>query len=218
MKPFAFFIVMACVSITGCEPPAKTTLPGSTTGPVATTSKPAENAASMPDTKATEATPTKIDLKVVDWQGVQERVAAQKGKIVVLDAWSTTCGPCVKEFPNLVKLHREFVSKGVACMSYNCDYDGIPNKPPEHYRDRVVKFLEKQDAVFENLMANVSLEELMDKMDLASIPAVYVYGRDGKLVKRFDNEKIKSDQDEFTYEQITQLVEDLLKGDQKPKE
>ncbi len=217
MKPIVFFIVVAGICVTGCEPPAKPTLPGSSTGPGSV----AETKPSAPptiNTKATEAFPTKIDLAVVDWQGVQARVAAQKGKIVVLDAWSTTCGPCVKEFPKLVQLHRDYAAKGVACMSFNCDYDGIPEKPPEHYRDRVVKFLEKQGATFENLMANVALEQLMDRMELASIPAVYVYGRDGKLAKRFDNEQIKSDKDEFTYEQITQLVEELLKSDEAAKE
>jgi len=59
-------------------------------------------------------------------------------------------------------------------------------------------------------LCNVPSDELFEKMDLNSIPAVYVYGRNGKLVKRFDNDMIKSDDEAFTYKEVTALVERLL--------
>lgn len=152
-----------------------------------------------------------VTLQIADWEETLERVAAHKGKIVVLDAWSTSCAPCMKEFPNLVKLHKKYGGKDVVCMSLACDYAGIKNKPPEFYREKVLKFLTRQGASFENLLSSVPSEELFDqKMQLSSIPAVYVYGRDGKLVKRFDNSDAKSDDDNFTYADVTKLVEELL--------
>jgi thiol-disulfide isomerase/thioredoxin len=128
----------------------------------------------------------------------------------VLDAWSTSCVPCIKEFPNLVNLHKKHAAKGLVCMSMSCDYAGISKKPPEFYKERVLKFLEKQEATFQNILSNVPSDELFDEMKLSSIPAVYVFGRDGKLVKRFDNENAKTEEDNFTYEQVTQMVEELL--------
>jgi thiol-disulfide isomerase/thioredoxin len=154
----------------------------------------------------------KVSIEIVDWEQTQKLVAAHKGKIVVLDAWSTSCQPCMKEFPNLVKLHQKYGGKGLACMSLSCDYQGIKNKPPEFYRERVLNFLEKQGAVFQNLLASVPADELYDKMELASIPAVFVYGRDGKLVKRFDNEQVKSEDENFTYADVEKLVEELMKA------
>jgi len=154
----------------------------------------------------------KVSLEIVSWEETQKLVAAHKGKIVVLDAWSTSCQPCMKEFPNLVKLHQKYAGKGVACMSLSCDYQGIKNKPPEFYRERVLKFLDKQGAGFQNLLATDPADELYDKMELASIPAVFVYGRDGKLAKRFDNEQAKTEDDNFTYADVTKLVEELLKA------
>ncbi len=47
-----------------------------------------------------------VELQILDWEGVQKLLASKKGKIVVLDAWSTSCVPCVREFPNLVGLHK----------------------------------------------------------------------------------------------------------------
>lgn len=158
---------------------------------------------------AADAPKGKVDVKVVDWKETQKMVAAHKGKIVVLDAWSTSCAPCVKEFPNLVKLHKKYGGKEVVCMSMSCDYAGIKNKPPEFYRERVIKFLEKQEATFENILSSVPSDELFEQMELASIPAVYVFGRDGKLVKRFDNEKAEKEEDNFTYEHVNKLVEEL---------
>ncbi|HEY2253682.1 MAG TPA: TlpA disulfide reductase family protein, partial [Planctomycetaceae bacterium] len=128
-----------------------------------------------------------------------------------LDAWSTSCPPCMKEFPNLVKLHHKYGGKEVVCMSLSCDYAGIKNKPPEYYRERVLKFLDKEQAVFQNLLSSVPAEELFDKMGISSIPAVYVYGPDGKLAKRFDNEQAKTEEDNFTYADINKLVDELVK-------
>ena len=155
----------------------------------------------------------KVSLDTASWEETLKLVAGHKGKkIVVLDAWSTSCQPCMKEFPNLVKLHHKYGDKRVACMSLSCDYQGIKTKPPEFYRQRVVTFLEKQGATFQNLLASEPAEDLYEKMELASIPAVFVFGLDGKLVKRFDNEQAKTEEDNFTYEDVNKLVEELLKG------
>jgi|SRR6185369_3421791 len=152
----------------------------------------------------------KIALQVLDWDQTQKLVASHKGKIVVVDVWSTACEPCVKEFPNLVKLHKKHGAKDVACVSLSCDYVGIKSKPPEFYRERVMKFLTEQGAAFDNVLCSLPSDELFQKMDLASNPAVYVFGRDGKLVKRFDNDSIKNDSEAFTYEHVTKLVEELV--------
>lgn len=151
-----------------------------------------------------------IAVKIANWEETLKLVATHKGKVVVLDAWSTSCQPCVKEFPNLVKLHKQYGEKGLKCMSMSCDFSGIKNKPPEFYKEKVLKFLTKQEATFENVLSNVPLDELLDQMQLSSIPAVYVFGRDGKLAKRFDNEKAEKEEDNFTYDDVTKLVVELL--------
>ena len=152
----------------------------------------------------------KVSLELADWKETQQLVAAHKGKVVVLDAWSTSCTPCMKEFPNLVKLHHKYGGTGLVCMSLSSDYQGIKNKPAEFYRERVLRFLVKQEASFQNLLASIPADELYEQMELASIPAVFVYGRDGKLVKRFDNEHIKNEAENFTYADVNKLVEELL--------
>lgn len=166
---------------------------------------------------AEDPKPGAVTLKITDWEGAQEIVKKHKGKIVVMDVWSTSCDPCMKEFPNLVKLHKDH-GKDVVCMSVSTDYAGSKNKPPEYYRERVQKFLDEQHATFDNILLNVPSDELFEKIELASIPAVYVYGRDGKLVKRFDSESaenLKADEEAFTYADVNKVVQGLLKAKKK---
>lgn len=158
------------------------------------------------DKEAPASANAKVTIAEATWKETLAKVKAHKGKIVVLDAWSTSCQPCMKEFPNLVKLHEKH-GKDVACMSLSCDYVGIKAKPPAFYKDKVLKFLTKQNASFENYLCTQAADEVYEEMGIASIPAVFVYGRDGKLLKRFDNDSIKTEDEAFTYEQITKLVE-----------
>lgn len=152
----------------------------------------------------------KVVITPGTWKDVQTRIAAHKGKVVVVDAWATSCPSCVAEFPGLVKLHK-LHGKDVACISVSCDYQGIKSKPAEFYRERVTKFLEKQGATFENYLSTQPAEAMYSSMGIASIPAVFVYGPDGKLVKRFDNDNAGTEEEGFTYKEITELVESLLK-------
>ena len=164
-----------------------------------------------PASKSSEKAAAKeIPLKVLSWEETQKLVAASKGKVVVLDLWSTYCAPCMREFPNLVKLQKQH-KDDVVCISMNLNYAGIKDEPPESFREEVLAFLRKQNAEFQNVISSDPDAELFEKLDLASIPAVYVYERRGKLAKRFVNDNIRSPEDEFTYRKdIIPLVEKLL--------
>ncbi len=144
-----------------------------------------------------------VRVQVRDWDGLQKLVADEQGKVVVVDLWSTSCLPCMKEFPNLVKLHNKHKTD-VACVSFNLDYVGLDKI--EDLKPAVLEFLKRQKATFPNILSSEKDEDIYAKLDLASIPAVYVYDRKGKLRKRFDQ-----DAGEFTYEKdIVPLVEKLI--------
>src|SRR5687768_17161235 len=58
-----------------------------------------------------------IDLQLLDWEGLQGLLAGHRGKVVVLDCWSTSCVPCIEEFPNLVSLQNRHSREDLACVS-----------------------------------------------------------------------------------------------------
>ena len=172
------------------------------------------NAASSPVNSASEPvsqTDDGVRLSIVSYDEILERIAANRGKVVVMDAWSTSCQPCIKEFHNLVELHKKYGPDKLACMSLSFDYEGLGK--PEEQVDTVLGFLRSQGATFENLMSNEESDALYRKFKLAAIPAVFVYDRTGELRKRFDNQKAMSPAEQFTYEQVGQLVAELLKED-----
>ncbi len=161
------------------------------------------------ESQTAETPSPSVTLDIKNWEETLELVAQHKGKVVVLDLWSTSCDPCMVEFPHLVELHKQHGDK-LVCMSASCDYAGIKSKPPETYHARVLEFLTKQNATFSNVLLNVESDKLFEKIELASIPAVYVFGTDGKIAKRFDNDNAKSGED-FTYaKDIVPFVEGLL--------
>jgi thiol-disulfide isomerase/thioredoxin len=154
------------------------------------------------DEKSDPKAAAKVKLQVKSYEGILEVVKSHKGKVVVMDAWATWCPPCVKEFPNLVKLHKKYGGEKLACVSLSLDNDGL-GEFKEH-QARVQKFLEEQGATFDNLMSNEDSDTLFKKFDLGSVPAVFVYDKEGKLVKVFSSEK--------AYEEVLPLVEKLVGG------
>ena len=153
---------------------------------------------------------TEVQLAQKSWQETKELLATQRGKVVVLDVWSTACEPCLREFPKLVELQNEWPDD-VVCVGVNCDFAGVRRKPPEFYLDRVMNVLNTHAAHILNVMCSDPADELFQALKIDSIPAVFVYDRDGNLAGTFDNRTNESA--EFTYEDdilplIRRLVED----------
>jgi thiol-disulfide isomerase/thioredoxin len=149
-----------------------------------------------------------VQVKILGYDEIQELIAGHKGKVVVMDCWSTSCDPCVKEFPNLVALHKQYGPEKVACISLSFDYEGLGK--PEDVVPVVEKFLKEQGATFDNIVCREDSETLCKKLNLASVPAVYVYKADGELAKRFDNENAAKPEDAFNYEHVKSLVASLV--------
>ncbi|APZ93662.1 TlpA family protein disulfide reductase [Fuerstiella marisgermanici] len=201
----------AWVGIAGCSnETAESTTPASEVAADSNLEKPqaTEPAATEP---AADQPSSTIELTEGEWSDVEEYVAAQKGKVVVVDLWSTSCLPCMTEFPHLVELHEKY-GDDIVCMSFNLDYAGIKSKPPSYYRPRVEEFLQSRKAEFRNIMSTVDAIEVFDQLKMNSIPAVLVYGKDGKLAKRFDDTLLQDGEEEaFTYkDDINPFVQSLM--------
>ena len=53
--------------------------------------------------------------------GGKATLSELKGKVVMLDFWATWCPPCVDEMPSLVRLAREYESKGLVFVAASRD-------------------------------------------------------------------------------------------------
>jgi hypothetical protein len=119
----------------------------------------------------------------------------------------------VRELPQLVQLYQRHTDE-IACFTFNMDYAGAADEPPEVAREAVLKHLTAAKAHFQNVISSVPDEEMYNRLDLGSVPAVLVYDRDGKLSKRFDNDSGEYGDKGFDYEHhVIPYVEQLLKND-----
>ena len=147
-----------------------------------------------------------VSLKTLDCAGLERLIAGKRGKVVVLDAWSTACPPCIKNFPDLVALHRQIGAERLACISLSLDYEGIGK--PDDVAPAVLAFLRKQGATFDNVLASDEPEAIYKKLEIASIPAVFVYDARGKLRQKFTDGA--GGKESPVYRRVEALVKKLL--------
>ncbi|MGB7327733.1 MAG: TlpA disulfide reductase family protein, partial [Rubripirellula sp.] len=141
----------------------------------------------MPDS-ATPPTQTSSSpdgaVQYASWDEIRSQASAT-GKITVVDLWSLSCEPCLKEFPELVKLSKSS-GGSVQCIAVNLDFDGRKSRPPEHYADQVSTFLTSVGADgFPTYICTTPSDDVYAAADIDSIPTVMIFGADGKSVKVF---------------------------------
>lgn len=95
-------------------------------------------------------------------------------------------------------MHKKHAAAGLTAISVSID-----DFEEDKITDKVLKFLKKQDATFTNLILAEQPDVYQKKLDIGGPPVVFVYGRDGKLVKKFD--------EGVSYEEVNKVVLPLLK-------
>jgi thiol-disulfide isomerase/thioredoxin len=150
-----------------------------------------------------QAAPQTIRLQPLKWTQFKDRLASAKGaKYTLVDVWATTCGPCKENFPHLVEMHKKFAGKGLAVISLSLD-DPTDTKALA----AAEIFLREQKAVFTNIVLHENYGDGYDKLDINTIPAVFIFSPDGKELKRFT---MDDPDHQFTYAQVEKEVGALL--------
>jgi thiol-disulfide isomerase/thioredoxin len=147
-----------------------------------------------------------VKLDRLTWKQLQERLVNNKVKFTIVDAWSTTCGPCKENFAHVVEMHRKYASKGLAVISLSLDDPSDKAAVGE-----AEKFLKAEKAAFTNILLDENFGDGFEKLHINAIPAVFVFGPDGKEVKRFT---MDDPNNQFTYDEVDKAVVALLDGKQ----
>ncbi len=159
-------------------------------------------------------TPTKaadeVTFTPIKFVAFKARLAKNptKAKYTIVDAWASNCAPCKENFPHLVQMHEKFGKKGLAVISLSLDDidDPAALKSAE-------AFLKDKKAVFPNFYINEAFGEGFDHLDISAIPAVFLFGPDGKEIRRFT---MDDPDNQFTYDDVEKAVETLLAGKPLP--
>ncbi len=94
-------------------------------------------------------------------------------------------------------MHNKHGKDGLVAMSVNLD-----SPEDKKVMGRVEKFLADQKATFPNFVLDEEQEVWMKQLDIGGPPAVFVFGPDGKVAKKFE---------EVDYAQVEKTAVELLK-------
>jgi cytochrome c biogenesis protein CcmG, thiol:disulfide interchange protein DsbE len=62
--------------------------------------------------------------RTVSLDGDSVSLAAQRGKVVLLNVWATWCHPCRDEIPELRQIHAKYQARGLELVGVSVDSDG----------------------------------------------------------------------------------------------
>jgi thiol-disulfide isomerase/thioredoxin len=143
-----------------------------------------------------------VTLHRLSWNQLTQKLANKEVKYTLVDAWSTTCGPCKENFPHVLEMSRKYGSRGLSVISLSLDDPADKDAVAE-----AEKFLKQKKAHVTNVLLDEAFGDGFDKLSINGIPAVFIYGPDGKEVKRFT---MDDPNNQFTYDEVEKAVVALL--------
>ena len=177
----AVFIAMAAVAIAilivmlapGAENPAAPPAAdkkGNLTGSPNTAE---EDAAA--DAKASgKSAPLNFTLK--DMNGIDVKLAAFKGKPIVLNFWATWCGPCRAEIPSLVELNTQYGNEGKDVVILGISVDDPIEKLKPYASQMKMNY---------PVLVGAGRDDVQDAFGpLWGIPVTVFIDRDGRIAKK----------------------------------
>ena len=121
-----------------------------------------------------KAAPLNFTLK--DMNGVDVKLAAFKGKPIVLNFWATWCGPCRAEIPSLVELQTKYAADGTDVVILGVSVDDPV--------DKLKPYAAQMKMNYPVLVGN-GRDDVQDAFGpLWGIPVTVFIDRDGKIAKK----------------------------------
>ena len=124
--------------------------------------------------------------------GKQATTDQQRGKVLLVNFWATSCTTCVHEMPQIVATHEKFKGRGFDTLAVAMSYD-----PPAY----VINFAETRKLPFGVAIDNTgAIAKSFGQVQLT--PTSVLINKRGEIVKRYVGEP--------DFVALHQLVEKLL--------
>jgi thiol-disulfide isomerase/thioredoxin len=142
-----------------------------------------------------------LDVPTLGIEAYHRVVAEQaaQGHVVVVNFWATWCGPCVEEFPELVRLQNENWDRGVRLITISVD-------EPEVLESGVKPFLFAQRITGATFLMDMAanddfLYRLSDQWP-GAIPQTFIYDRSGRIARSLTGRQ--------SYEHFLEAIDEVM--------
>jgi thiol-disulfide isomerase/thioredoxin len=129
--------------------------------------------------RGTRAVKSPAPVRAVNAEEMQALLKRDGKRPLLVNYWATWCDPCRDEFPDLVKIDKDYRDKGLDFIAVSLD-DLVDIKTA------VPKFLRTMNAKMPVYLLNVADPEpiinFVDKDWGGSLPATFLYDNQGKVV------------------------------------
>src|SRR5260370_37779699 len=127
---------------------------------------PARPQADLIEAKSRKAVP---DFSLADSKGTTIKLSNYRGKVVLLDFWSTWCGGCKVEIPWYMEFQKKYRDGGLSVVGVSVDDDGWKSVKP---------FLEEKQV---NYPVVIGDWELAGRFCITSLPVALLIVRNGRI-------------------------------------
>jgi len=124
-------------------------------------------------------TPAPVPVRAVNAEEMQALLRRDGKRPLLVNYWATWCDPCRDEFPDLVKIDRDYRAKGL-------DFIAITLDDLSDINTAVSRFLLTMNAKMPVYLLNVADPEpainMVDSNWSGALPATFLYDSSGKVV------------------------------------
>ena len=129
--------------------------------------------------KPEPAAPVSVEAIDADGLAAVLKRDTTKNKPLLVNFWATWCDPCREEFPDLVKIDKQYRPQGL-------DFTAVSLDDPAEIKTTVPKFLNDMHVTVPTYLLNVNdPEEAINRIDpqwSGALPATFLYDAQGNLV------------------------------------
>jgi thiol-disulfide isomerase/thioredoxin len=130
--------------------------------------------------KGHAATPRKpVAVSPIDTEALKGLLTQQRERPLLVNFWATFCDPCRDEFPDLVKIDKDYRPRSLEFVTVSLD-------DMTDIKTTVPQFLDSMKATMPAYLLNASDPEpainLVDKRWQGDLPATFLYNEKGELV------------------------------------
>ncbi len=147
------------------------------------------------------------DFTLTDAKGARVDIASYRGKTVVLNFWTRTCGPCLEEMPQIAELTHILANHpDVAVVTVSTD------EGPDAVKDVLKSVLKEPTPPFEVLFDPDGEEVVDKKFGTHLFPETWIIDPRGVVRARFDGSR------EWATPEVVEYIEQIREGGYCPVE